>query len=222
MMVLYEGEIANYLSKLENISISKAITLVQENAIQRNEKFVKIINQLLKSKYGIWGLINRNPTISESSILYVRIRKIHDDPSDVTMHMPPDILALMGADFDGDQLTYIAIKDPAFHRLFLTMCPTYAFIDRANAKLNRAMGFKKDYAALVSAAWEIDTQYDQYLTSVDQDETAYCNLRDYGLEGFDGDMSDDVRNATIKKILRAKKDNHFRQRYYPGELEDFD
>lgn len=100
MMVLFEEEIANYLSKLDNISISKAISLVDENTVERNEKFVNIINQLLRSKYGVWAYINRPPTISENSVDYVRIRKIHDDPDDMTMHLPPDILVLMGADFD--------------------------------------------------------------------------------------------------------------------------
>lgn len=98
MMVLYEEEIANYLSRLDNIMISKAISLVQENQMYRNERFVKIINQLLKANNGIWVLIGRNPTISESGIMYVRIRKIHDDTTDMTMHLPPDILALMAAD----------------------------------------------------------------------------------------------------------------------------
>lgn len=99
MMVMYEEEIANYLSKLENIPLAKAITMVEDNSVERNEKFVKIINQLLKSNYGIWGIINRPPTISESSVQYVRVRKIHDDPTDMTMHMPPDNLPLLAADF---------------------------------------------------------------------------------------------------------------------------
>lgn len=98
MMVLYEEKIANYLSKSENIPISKAIALVQENAMERNEKFVNIINQMLKSKEGVWALINRNPTISESSILLVRVRKVHKDGTDWTMHLPPDILTLLAAD----------------------------------------------------------------------------------------------------------------------------
>jgi DNA-directed RNA polymerase beta' subunit len=98
MMVVYEERIAKYLSTLEGISISKAITIVQDHAMERDEKFVKIINQLLKSKTGVWALINRNPTISESSILYVRVRKIHEDGTDMTMHMPPDILQLLAAD----------------------------------------------------------------------------------------------------------------------------
>lgn len=98
MMVLYEEKIAHYLAALDNISISRAITLVQENSQERNDKFVNIINQLLKSGIGVWALINRNPTISESSILYVRVRKIHDDGTDMTMHLPPDILPLLAAD----------------------------------------------------------------------------------------------------------------------------
>ncbi len=112
MMVVYEEKIANYLSKLENISVSKAISQVQENAMFRNEKFVKIINQILKSKNGIWALINRNPTISESSILYVRVRKIHDDGTDMTMHMPPDILQCLAADFNHKLRKLIKIRSP--------------------------------------------------------------------------------------------------------------
>lgn len=61
--------------------------------------FVKIIKQLLKHGNGVWVLVNRNPTISESGIQYARIRKIHDDPTDMTLHLPPDVLALLGADF---------------------------------------------------------------------------------------------------------------------------
>lgn len=99
MMVQYEGEIANYLSRIQNIEISKAISLVQENQMVPHPIFVKIIKQLLKHGNGVWVLVNRNPTISESGIQYARIRKIHDDPTDMTLHLPPDVLALLGADF---------------------------------------------------------------------------------------------------------------------------
>ena len=100
MMVQYEEEIANYLSRIQNIPISRAIDIVEENQTTPTPLFVKIINQLLKAKKGIWILDNRNPTISESGVQYVRIRKIHDDPTDMTMHLPPDVLALLAADFD--------------------------------------------------------------------------------------------------------------------------
>ena len=100
MMTLFQEEIANYLSKLEGISVKQAIDLTEHYTFIWDERFVKIINQLLKSKHGKWALLNRNPTISESSILYVRIRKIHKDPEDYTLHLAPDILGLLAADFD--------------------------------------------------------------------------------------------------------------------------
>lgn len=100
MMVQYEEEIANYLSRIKDIPISKAIDIVEENQTTPSPLFVKIINQLLKAKKGVWVLDNRNPTISESGVQYVRIRKIHDDPTDMTMHLPPDVLNLLAADFN--------------------------------------------------------------------------------------------------------------------------
>lgn len=66
---------------------------------------------------------------------------------------------------DGDQLSFIAVNDPNFHGMFMTMCPTYTFIDRANGKFNSNMTFKREYSALISAAWEIDKVYDQYLSN---------------------------------------------------------
>lgn len=99
MMTLYEEEIANCVAKVEGVTIAKAISLVREHAVIRDDRFVKYINQFLKMGRGVWTPINQNPSISESSILYSRIRKVHDDGTDMTMHLPPDVLSLMGADF---------------------------------------------------------------------------------------------------------------------------
>lgn len=211
MMVLYEEEIANYLSKLDGIPISKAISLVKENQQYRNDKFVKIINQFLRSGYGVWALINRNPTISESGILYVRVRKIHEDTTDMSMHMPPDILGLLAADFDGDQLTFIAVKSYNYHRLFMTMCPSYSFIDRADGKVNGAMDFKKDYSGLISAAWDIDTKYDRYLNNPEAD--TYETLKSLGLDTVTNDESRLVRDKLARDITNGAIKGSFAQRY---------
>lgn len=99
MMTQYEAEIADMIVRKENIPLSKAITMVQMNATEMNPYFVNIINALLRRKRGTWILVNRNPTISKSGILYMRIRGIHSDPTDMTLHLPQDILALIAADF---------------------------------------------------------------------------------------------------------------------------
>ena len=84
---------------MDEIPLSKAISAVEANMNEPSQKFIKIINQLLKRGHGLWTLINRNPTISESGILYMRVRKIHEDLTDMTLHLPPDVLALLAADF---------------------------------------------------------------------------------------------------------------------------
>lgn len=100
-MVIYEEDIINRLSKIEGISIAKALQWYRMAINYRDPTLVKVINIFLKDGHGVWALINRNPTINESGILYVRVRKIHDDEDDYTMHLPPDILSPLGADFDG-------------------------------------------------------------------------------------------------------------------------
>lgn len=99
MMTQYEAEIADMVVRKENISLSAAITMVQMNAMERNDYFVTIIKALLRRKHGVWMLVNRNPTISKSGVLYMRIRDIHDDTTDMTLHLPQDILALIAADW---------------------------------------------------------------------------------------------------------------------------
>ena len=117
---------------------------------------------------------------------------------------------------DGDQLTLTAVKDPKFHPLFITMCPTYAFIDRANGRFNGAMDFKKDYAALISAAWEIDTAFDQYLNNMDED--SYRVIRDMGLVvPLEEDASAEERRLLLEKLAKSNKDNKFRKRFL-GDL----
>lgn len=204
-MRIYEELIANILHRLKNISISKAIGMVMEAQAVRDPFFVKIIEIILNSDYGVWALINRNPTINETGIEYVRVRRVHpdsEDNKDATLHLPPDILEPLGADFDGDQLTYAAVLDPKFHELFLPMCPTYAFIDRSTGYFRSAMGFKKDYAAALSRLFVIDKAVDQFLN--DPDEDSHVKMLEYGIDNFQYDSDDE------KEIIRLRRDKILR------------
>lgn len=59
--------------------------------------------------------------------------------------------------------------NPKYHPLFIVMAPTYAFINRSNGKFNKGMGFMKDYAAIMSVAWDYDVAYDNYLNNPEED-----------------------------------------------------
>lgn len=101
---------------------------------------------------------------------------------------------------DGDQETYNANKSATFHPFLITMCPTYAFIDRANGKFNRAMGFKKDYAALIAAAWQLDRALDAYLT--DPDENSFDRITKLGIHMPSSEASEnDIENT--RKFLKV-------------------
>lgn len=111
----------------------------------------------------------------------------------------------------------------------MTLCPTYTFIDRSNGKFNENMTFKKDYAALISAAWEIDKAYDQWLNSVDGNAEELNPSVKLGL-AYDTDTdgihdSIEERKKLLKKIIKLDSDNEFRKRMIgnaPQEIEDDD
>lgn len=112
---------------------------------------------------------------------------------------------------DGDQATTVGQNNPKYHKLFLTMCPTYAFIDRADGKFNRSMGFMKDHAALIATAWDLDNAYDAYLN--DPEANSYEVLERMGLAGS-GPEFNTTRSEEIAKLLFSSKTHgSFKERY---------
>ena len=104
-------------------------------------------------------------------------------------------------------------KDSEFHKYFLTMCPTYTFIDRANGKYNEAMSFKREYVALIAYAWEIDRLYDRYLTN--PIEETYDTLLEYGIVTEEDTEYSKERQAELIRFMcqNIDREHPFRKRY---------
>ena len=69
------------------------------NKLLHNNNSTKVVfNDICKEKEGLWTLINRNPTINEKGLPFVKVKKCHDVYNDFTMDLPPDILTGLGAD----------------------------------------------------------------------------------------------------------------------------
>lgn len=100
VMILFEEELVNRLRRMDDISTAEAMDYFKAAQYHRDPKMVHIIKQFLAEGNGQWMLINRNPTINEQGIRYVKVRKIHDDPHNYTMSIAVDILSGLGADFD--------------------------------------------------------------------------------------------------------------------------
>ena len=114
---------------------------------------------------------------------------------------------------DGDQCSLIGVINRKYHKYFQTMCATYAFIDRADGHFNRSMAFAKDYSALIAAAYDVDSAYDQYLTNPEAD--AYETLKKMGLDFTPTDETMRKRKEDIMRILTYKevKCKAFHDRY---------
>ena len=97
-MILFEEELVNRLRRWDDISTAEALAYFRKAQYYRDPKMVHIIKQFLNEGDGQWCIINRNPTINEQGILYVKIRKIHETYNNYTLRIPVDILAGLGAD----------------------------------------------------------------------------------------------------------------------------
>jgi hypothetical protein len=71
------------------------------------------------------------------------------------------------------------------------------------------MTFKREYIALISAAWDIDRAYDKYLTDYDNDTNPLVKL---GLIGESDEKSQETRKELLKRLMKLDPDNNFRKR----------
>ena len=109
------------------------------------------------------------------------------------------------------QLTLAAVRDPKLAKYFKCFNPVNMFIDRATGQFDPAMDFKKDYAAVLSSLWTMDTKINDYI--MDPDETTYFDLKELGICVHDlppeemklaSDMYDFAKKANIDWPLRRQ------------------
>lgn len=88
--------------------------------------YVKIFNKMAGDGYkvkGILTLFNRNPSIRESSILYLNIVDIKTNPNDHTAEISPMVCDGPNADFDGDQMNGALIVEMEAGVAFMRLHP---------------------------------------------------------------------------------------------------
>jgi len=141
---LYKYEIINILSKTEGYT--RAHNLWYEATLKFSEKVYSVIEELIRnSDGGLPVLINRNPTIEFGSILFCRIKEVKKNISDLTLNISNNIIALLAADYDGDVITTISIKDKKYEEEFKKFDPRNLIISNDTGKFNTRFNFGKDY-----------------------------------------------------------------------------
>lgn len=110
---LMQQSIINVLQKMYNMTYNDAYLFWYKSTLEKNDIIVGIIKQFIAKFNGIPILINRNPSISLGSILYMRIVDICDA---YVMKVPLGILGFLAGDFDGDVLNIMYIVNDDFRQ----------------------------------------------------------------------------------------------------------
>lgn len=141
---LYKFEIINIIKTTQNITIKEAEKVWYNATVKFDEKIYLIMKKMITdNEVGV--LLNRNPTISYGSILYLKVAAIKKDFNDVTMSVNNLILTSLAGDYDGDVLNLISIKDKSTRELFKKVfSPTHLIIDPNNGRFNDSLNLERD------------------------------------------------------------------------------
>lgn len=163
---LFKIPLINLVSLSENVDYVEAQKYVNQAQLAYDEKMYGYINELLeKTKGGVRVMINRNPSISVHSIAIVKVKSVTKDDHNYTLQLSNNILAGMGADFDGDVLNIIALFSREQYESFKMLDPMYQIISPNNGNFNRTFTITKD--AKLAAYLLANTKKDNEVTVVD-------------------------------------------------------
>lgn len=147
---LFKPEIINIIASLGHpMNEAKNIWF---NASMRFDPFVySIMKSMIEDKNKpIYLLVNRNPSIHFYSILYMRVAEIDNVYHNKVLSIPLNILVLLGADFDGDVLNLISVKDSEIAKHLHVFNPINMLVDRTTGRFNKLMNFIKDQVITLS------------------------------------------------------------------------
>lgn len=114
---LWRFELMHILMETEGLSIKEAEERLFKASVAYDEKIWKIMNKACQDEK-IYVLFGRNPSINLGSVLSLRVCGVKKDIHDMTASASALIDTLMGADYDGDVLNIVSLKDRAIAREF--------------------------------------------------------------------------------------------------------
>jgi DNA-directed RNA polymerase beta' subunit len=140
---LFKFHIMNVLVRTQGLSQVEAL----REWTKASTKFSRRIYEIIKSfvEAGSTVLINRNPSISIGSILFMRLTHVKEDITDLTMSLPNNILKLIGGDFDGDVLSIYLVLDEDYKVYFEKFNPKHLVLSPNDGHFNSFLALDKDH-----------------------------------------------------------------------------
>jgi len=117
---LYKFEIINIISRVKRIKFVDANEVWFQATLDMNEEIYMIMKKMIQDEE-IGILLNRNPTISYGSILYLKVAGIKHDYEDLTMSVHNSILSLLAGDYD--KLFHLLVITINYNKKKWLKCP---------------------------------------------------------------------------------------------------
>lgn len=142
---LLRFHIINILVKFQKKTFHEALEMWHYASLRFDPVIYQVMVDIIeRSKDGVKILLNRNPTISYGSILFMSMTKIKKDFYDKTMSIPNNTLKLLAGDYDGDVLSVFLIIDEEQKEHFAGFSPRRMLISTNDGKFNTDLGLDKD------------------------------------------------------------------------------
>jgi hypothetical protein len=142
---LYKFQLINLVSKVKGINYNEAQKFWSKAMLGFNQEMYNYMTELIKkTKHGCTFLLNRNPTISLGSFLYLKIGFIKKDYRDLTLGISNNLLSALSGDYDGDVLNIIPIFDNEMKKHFSLLSPQNFIVNRNDGKFNNDFDLAKD------------------------------------------------------------------------------
>lgn len=142
---LYKFQLINLISTVKGINYNEATKFWEKGILEFNQELYNYMMELVKkTKGGCAFLLNRNPTISLGSILYLKIGFVKKSYHDLTLGISNNLLSALSGDYDGDVLNIIPLFDNTVKEHFSLLSPQNFIVDRNSGKFNGDFDLQKD------------------------------------------------------------------------------
>jgi DNA-directed RNA polymerase beta' subunit len=142
---LYKFQLINLISTVKGINYNEATKFWEKGILEFNQELYNYMMELVKkTKGGCTFLLNRNPTISLGSILYLKIGFVKKSYHDLTLGISNNLLSALSGDYDGDVLNIIPLFDNTVKEHFSLLSPQNFIVDRNSGRFNGDFDLQKD------------------------------------------------------------------------------
>ena len=108
-IILFRPQVINILVQDYGYSLKYARRLLIDSYFTYNKTVGEIFKRLIKESHdkdGIPFLVQRNPTLEQSSLMLLKCVKIKTDPYDTTISLSVLLMTFLSGDFDGDEYNF--------------------------------------------------------------------------------------------------------------------